>query len=79
MAILTQRLQALIEDRLGFVPENLTRAISPLLAAERDTFVLAWLSATDDQHQAPAEQWVLTEEQRDTFERFRLIMIGETA
>lgn len=79
MAILTQHLQSLVEDRLGFVPENLSRAIAPLLAAERDTFVLAWLSATDEQHQAPADQWVLTEGQRDTFERFRLTMIEETA
>lgn len=74
MSILTQRLQAALLDRLGYIPENLTRAISPLLAAQRDSFVWAWITAPPEQHEQPAEAWVLPEGQREAFETFRLTM-----
>lgn len=76
MAILSQRFQAYIEERLGYVPEGLAEAVAPLSAAQRDSFTAAWLSAPDSQHERPAEQWVLTEADRDAFETFRVAMLA---
>lgn len=76
MAILTMSLSADLLDRLGYIPDGLTAAIGPLLAAQRDSFVRAWVGSSDEQHQRPAEQWILPEDQREAFERFRLIMLS---
>jgi hypothetical protein len=76
MAILTLALQADLLDRFGYIPTGLATAVSPLLAAQRDSFVLAWVRATREQHEQPANQWVLPEDQREAFERFRLTLLG---
>jgi hypothetical protein len=71
MAIVTQALQAALTDRFGEVPTNLATAISSLTAAQRDAFTWAWMNASDEQRQRPADQWVLREEDRDAFTRFQ--------
>ncbi|PYY57766.1 hypothetical protein DEJ17_09710 [Curtobacterium sp. MCSS17_011] len=76
MAILSQRFQAYLTDRMGSVPEGLAEAVAPLTAGQRDGFTAAWLSASDSQHERPADAWVLTEADRDAFETFRVAMLG---
>lgn len=76
MAILSKAFQAYVEERLGFIPDGLAEAVAPLSAGQRDSFTAAWLSASDSQHERPAEQWVLTEADRDAFETFRLAMLA---
>lgn len=76
MAILSQRFQSYVEERMGSVPEGLEEAVAPLSASQRDSFTAAWLSASDSQHERPSDEWVLTEADRDAFETFRLAMLG---
>jgi len=72
VAIVSKAYEALIEERLGYVPEAMSAIISPLSAAERDRFTLAWINASTEQRQEPADQWVLLVEDRDAFEQFRI-------
>ena len=72
MAIISKAYEALIEERLGYVPEAMSAIISPLSAAERDRFTLAWINASTEQRQELADQWVLLVEDRDAFEQFRI-------
>ncbi|TDW50988.1 hypothetical protein EDF52_10276 [Curtobacterium sp. PhB42] len=72
MAILSKAYEVLVEERLGYIPEALSAIVSPLSAAQRDRFTLAWVNASDEQREQPADQWVLLVEDRDAFEKFRI-------
>lgn len=74
MAGLTIALTDALIDRLGEVPAALPTAISSLTARQRDSFVWAWLNATDEQRQRPADQWVLPEDDRLAFTVFQTRM-----
>ncbi|OII04306.1 hypothetical protein [Curtobacterium sp. MCBA15_008] len=74
MAGMSQAFQATVQDRLGYIPDGLSTAIGPLLAAQRDSYVLAYLTAPEEQRARPAETWLIPEEDRDLFETFRLHM-----
>ena len=76
MAIVSKAFEALVTSTLGFLPLGIGSAISTLSADERDRFTVAWLNASDAQREAPATAWIIPEEDRPDFEKFRLSMNG---
>lgn len=74
MAVLTIALTATLNERLGEIPAGLTTAISSLTAAQRDSFVMAWINASPEQRTRPATAWVLTEDDCAAFTTFQTNM-----
>jgi len=71
MASISRTFEAYLIDRLGEVPEGIDAVVSPLSASQRDEFTRAWVNASDSQRERPAESWVVRDEDRAAFERFR--------
>lgn len=71
MATISRAFEAYLIDRLGEVPEGIDAVVSPLSALQRDEFTRAWVNASDSQRERPAESWVVRDEDRAAFERFR--------
>jgi hypothetical protein len=71
VATISKAFEAYLIDRLGEVPEGIDAVVSPLSASQRDAFTRAWANASDSQRERPAESWVVRDEDRAVFERFR--------
>ncbi|MCS5514003.1 hypothetical protein NY537_14765 [Curtobacterium flaccumfaciens pv. betae] len=71
MATLSKAFEAYLIERLGEVPAGIDAVVSPLSASQRDDFTRAWINASDSQRERPAESWVVRDEDRAAFERFR--------
>lgn len=71
MATPSKAFEAYLIDRLGEIPEGIDQVVSPLSATQRDQFTYAWVNASDSQRERPAESWVVRDEDRAAFERFR--------
>ncbi|MDP4333562.1 hypothetical protein Q7F20_09275 [Curtobacterium sp. A7_M15] len=70
MAGMSQAFTAMVQEKLGFIPAGLSTAISALTADQRDRYVLAYIYASEEQRQQPAEAWMIREDDQEPFAAF---------